>query len=104
MKRIVDHLKPLIAASATFCVSATAFAATPVVKAAKVSMPEARAIALKAYPGGKIMKEELERESGGSGLRYSFDMKQGKTWREIGVDAKTAKLLENAAEGANPKD
>ena len=66
-------------------------------------MSEARAIALKAYPG-KIMQEELEREGGGSGLRYSFDLKQGKQWREVGVDAMTGQLLENAAEGANPKD
>jgi hypothetical protein len=50
------------------------------------------------------MKEELEHEGGGSGLRYSFDMKHGNAWREVGVDAMTGKLLENKAEGANPKD
>ena len=104
MKRIVPNLKPFIVASALVSLGATAFAATPGVTDAKVSMPEARAAALKAYPGGKIMKEELEKESGGSGLRYSFDMKHGKTWREIGIDAETGKLLENAHEGANPKD
>jgi len=27
--------------------------------------------------GGNIMKEEIEREAGGSGSRYSFDIKQG---------------------------
>lgn len=70
---------------------------------AKITMSEARGIALKAYPG-KIMAEELEREGGGSGLRYSFDLKQSKQWREVGVDAMTGRLLENAAEGANPKD
>jgi uncharacterized membrane protein YkoI len=70
----------------------------------KISMPDARQIALKAYPGSKIMKEELEHERGGSGLRYSFDLKQGSKWREIGVDAMTGKILENKAEGANPKD
>ena len=75
-----------------------------VVTKAKLSMPQARQIALNAYPGGKIVKEELEHEGGGSGLRYSFDMKQGKTWREVGVDAMTGKVLENKAEGANPKD
>lgn len=80
-----------------------AVAKTGEVQKAKVSMNEARAIALKAYPG-KIMKEELEHEGGGSGLRYSFDMRQGKQWREVGVDAITGRVLENTHEGANPKD
>jgi uncharacterized membrane protein YkoI len=66
-------------------------------------MSKARAIALKAYPG-KIVKEELEHERGGSGLRYSFDMRRGKHWREVGVDAMTGRVLENTREGANPKD
>ena len=70
---------------------------------AKVSMNEARAIAQKAFPG-KIVKEELEHERGGSGLRYSFDMQQGKSWHEVGVDAMTGQVLENNREGANPKD
>lgn len=70
---------------------------------AKITMVEARAIALKAYPG-KIVSEELEREGGGSGLRYSFDLRQGKKWREVGVDAMTGHVLENSAENANPKD
>ena len=39
-------------------------------KEAKVSITEARAIALKAHPG-KITDEELEKEKGGTGLRYS---------------------------------
>jgi uncharacterized membrane protein YkoI len=69
---------------------------------AKISMHQARQIALNAYPGGKIMKAELEHEGGGSGLRYSLDVKQGKHWREVGVDAMTGKILENTAEGTNP--
>jgi uncharacterized membrane protein YkoI len=69
----------------------------------KITMAEARAIALKAYPA-TIVKEELEHERGGSGLRYSFDMRQGKSWREVGVDAMTGHILENTAEAANPKD
>ena len=71
--------------------------------APKISMGEARAIALKAFPA-KIIKSELERERGGSGLRYSCDMRQGKTWREVGVDAMTGRVLENSPEGANPAD
>ena len=70
---------------------------------AKLSIEEARSIALKLVPG-KIMKEELERERGGSGLRYSFDIRQGKKWREVGVDAKIGRVLENSAESPNPKD
>jgi hypothetical protein len=47
-----------------------------------------------AYTG-----EELEKEKGGSGLRYSFDIKNGGVTHEVGIDAKTGKLLENSAEG-----
>ena len=68
---------------------------------ARISIEQARATALKAYPG-KITDEELEREKGGSGLRYSFDIQNGKVTQEVGVDAKTGKLLENAPEGPNP--
>ena len=67
-------------------------------RAGEVRLPEARAIALKAFPG-KITDEELEKEKGGSGLRYSFDIKNGGVTHEVGVDAKTGKLLENSAEG-----
>jgi uncharacterized membrane protein YkoI len=70
---------------------------------ATIGKTEARAAALKAFPG-KIMKEELEREGGGSGLRYSFDIRQGKNWREVGVDAMTGRILENTRDGANPTD
>jgi len=70
---------------------------------AKISMVDARKIALKAHPG-KITDEELEVEGGGSGLRYSFDVqnKHSKKVYEVGVDAKTGKVLENAPEGKNP--
>lgn len=71
---------------------------------AKIGMQQARQIALRTYPGAKIVKAELEHERGGSGLRYSFDMKKSRHWREVGVDAMTGKVLENSAEGANPKD
>lgn len=70
-------------------------------KDAKVSITEARAIALKAHPG-TITDEELEREGGGTGLRYSFDVKSGGATQEVGVDARTGRVLENAREGKNP--
>ena len=69
---------------------------------AKITITQARAIALKAVPGGKIVDQELEKETGGSGLRYSFDIKAGGKTREVGVDAKTGKILANAVEGKNP--
>jgi len=67
---------------------------------AKISLEQARVIALKAH-SGEITDEELEREGGGSGLRYSFDIRHGKATQEVGVDAKTGNLLENAPEGPN---
>lgn len=67
---------------------------------AKISLATARASALTARPG-VITDQELEKESGGTGLRYSFDIKSnGKTF-EVGIDARTGKVLENGAEGPN---
>ena len=85
--------------AATF--PAMAYTGQNMAKDAKVSMSEARAIALKAHPG-KITDEELEKEKGGSGLRYSFDIKHGALTQEVGVDAKTGKVLENKKEGSHP--
>ena len=81
--------------------SAHAFTGHELAKDAKISMKQARHIALKAYPG-KITDEELEKEKGGSGLRYSFDIRHGKIVHEVGVDAVTGKVLENSPEGPNP--
>ena len=80
---------------------ASAYSGEELAKQAKVTLDEARAIALKARPG-TVTDQELEKEKGGSGLRYSFDIKDGKTTYEVGVDAQTGKVLENAAEGAHP--
>jgi uncharacterized membrane protein YkoI len=70
---------------------------------ARLSLSQARVIALKARPGA-IADQELEKESGGSGLRYSFDILSSGKIYEVGVDARTGKILENdvesAAEGA----
>ena len=68
---------------------------------AKVTLAQARATAVRAHPG-VITDQELEKEGGGTGLRYSFDiMRKGKTF-EVGVDARTGKVLEKKAEGRNP--
>jgi len=82
-------------------VSAAALTGHELSSEAKIDLVQARAIALKAHPG-TIVAEELEREAGGSGLRYSFDIKQGGHIYEVGVDAKTGSVLENTREGSNP--
>lgn len=68
---------------------------------ARITLAQARVIALKARPG-QITDQELENEGGGSGLRYSFDIKSKGKVHEVGVDAKTGKVLENKAEGPHP--
>ncbi|MHB1077645.1 PepSY domain-containing protein [Thiobacillus sp.] len=84
-----------VATTSSFAYTGQKFAAQ-----ASVTMEQARATALKAHPG-KITDEELEQEKGGSGLRYSFDIRHGKVTQEVGVDAKTGQVLENAPEGPN---
>ena len=77
------------------------FAGANLLPQAKISLAQARSTALAARPG-QITDQELEKERGGTGLRYSFDIKsKGKTF-EVGVDARTGKVLENKAEGPNP--
>jgi hypothetical protein len=74
------------------------FAGAKLLPLAKVSLVKARSTALAARPG-KITDQELEKERGGTGLRYSFDVKSnGKTF-EVGIDARTGNVLENDAEG-----
>lgn len=68
---------------------------------AKITIDQARALALKAHPG-TITDEELEKEKGGSGLRYSFDIKSAGLTYEVGVDAQTGKVLEDSKEGRHP--
>jgi len=77
--------------------TAMAFKGEQFSKEAKVSLEEAKAIALKTFPG-QIEDVELEKEAGGSGLRYSFDIRQGKVVHEVGIDAVTGKVLENSVD------
>lgn len=65
---------------------------------ATVTLAQARSVALGLSPGGAIVSQELEKEAGGSGLRYSFDIKTKTVVREIGIDAKTGTVLENSVE------
>ena len=94
--------KSLIASSALIVgtvVAAHAYDGQKYAKDAKVSLEQAREIALKVLPGGKISKEELEHEKGGSGLRYTFDIAVGQSTHEVGVDAENGAILENSVEG-----
>jgi uncharacterized membrane protein YkoI len=79
---------------------AMAYTGEELASQAKVGIAEARAIALKAFPG-KITDEELQKESGESGLRYSFDIKRGTVTQEVGVDAQSGDVLENKKDGPN---
>jgi len=82
-------------------ISAFAYTDQELAGKAKITIDQARSIALKARPG-TITDEELEKEKGGSGLRYSFNVKSGKVVYEVGVDARTGKILENSKEGLHP--
>jgi uncharacterized membrane protein YkoI len=88
----------VIAAGAA-ATAASAYKGEKLAPQATISLEQAREIALKAY-AGEVTDEELERERGGSGLRYSFDIKNGTVTHEVGVDAKTGQVLENKVERA----
>ena len=70
---------------------ATAKAPTP-----RVSMAQAKAMALKLAPG-KIISSEYEKEGGG--WRYSFDIQQRGHVQEIGIDGQNGRVVENKSEG-----
>ncbi|MDB5470536.1 MAG: peptidase [Caulobacter sp.] len=99
---------PIITAVAILAGWSAAAAATPAPKAsydgeelavsAKIPVEKAQSIALKARPG-TVVEKELEKEEGGSGLRYSFVIKAGEAKYEVGVDAADGAVLENAVEG-----
>lgn len=91
----------LLAAGGAAIAAPQHFAGANLLPMAKITLAQARQTAVRAHPG-VITDQELEKERGGTGLRYSFDIKsKGKTF-EVGVDARTGKVLENDAEGANP--
>ncbi|HZV08058.1 MAG TPA: PepSY domain-containing protein [Gemmataceae bacterium] len=81
-------------------VAAHAYSGQQYADQAKINIDRARKVAIQAFPG-KIISEELEHEQRGSGLRYSFDIKRKDVTHEVGVDAMTGDVLENAFEGPN---
>ncbi len=100
---MITYRRFLIGLVTATLLSGTAFALTgeKYLPDAKVTLAQARATALKTYPG-KIVSEELEQESGGSGLRYSFVVRHHADKHEVGIDAKTGAVLENSVEGKTP--
>ena len=62
-------------------------------KEAKMTMVDARAMALREVPGAKVQAGEIEREGGK--LIYSFDMKvpHKSGIDEVNIDAMTGKLV-----------
>jgi uncharacterized membrane protein YkoI len=100
MKRLI-LVAALLAAPLAVHAAEKPYAGHALAKSAHVSLEQAQAIALKARPG-KVTDRELEKEKGGSGLRWSFDIVAGGKTYEVGIDAADGKILENAAEGKNP--
>lgn len=68
---------------------------------ARLTMVQARAIALRAAPG-KVISGEYENEGGG--WRYSFDIQQRHNVQEIGIDGQSGKIVENKSEGPKDRD
>ena len=101
LKRVRHSLILFVTTTALYGNAAHAYTGEKLAGRGKVGVAQARAIALKVYPG-KIVSMELEKENGGSGLRYSFDVRQGASTHEVGVDAQSGTVLENAVEGAHP--
>lgn len=97
MMKIAIAMAALLGTAAAAAVPSH-FAGAELLPQAKITLAQARQTAVRAHPG-VITDQELEKERGGTGLRYSFDIKaNGKTF-EVGVDARTGKVLENDAEG-----
>ncbi len=65
---------------------------------AKITMQDALTKATALVPGGQVRQGELETEHGGSGLRYSFDIRTAQGNHEVGIDAMTGAVLENGLE------
>jgi len=101
MKTMHIAIAAALAILPTLATGAFAYHGEELAKAAKITLQQATQIAQKAR-AGKVTDKELEREKGGSGLRYSFDIRSRGVTYEVGVDADSGRVLENAREGAHP--
>lgn len=81
----------------------SAYEGSQYAKEAKLTIEQARTLAIKAYPG-TIVEEGLEHKLGGSGLRYSFDIRANHVTHEVAVDAKSGDILQNTRESANENE
>jgi uncharacterized membrane protein YkoI len=62
----------------------------------RLTMAQARVIALRAAPG-KVISSEYEKENGA--WRYSFDIQSRGHVQEIGIDGRSGRIVENKSEG-----
>jgi uncharacterized membrane protein YkoI len=85
-----------IAVLAAFALAGAAQAAPQHAPHARLTMAQARAIALRIAPG-KVISGEYENEGGA--WRYSFDIQQKGHVQEIGVDGNNGRIVENKFEG-----
>lgn len=92
--------KIMLGAAAATAVAGTAGVAlaTQEGPAARITMEDARLIALEVAPG-QIDEEEYENEDGA--WRYSFDIAENGRIHEIGVDANSGEVVENSWEDAD---
>lgn len=80
----------LFSTAAMISLSAQAYSGSQYASEAKITIKEAREIALKVNPG-TVVDEELEHKSGG--LRFSIAIRAHHVTNEIAVDANTGKVL-----------
>ncbi len=104
MKNITTAaLAAALATTITVGVAVAAYPGQQYAARAHVSLSQARTIALRKV-SGTIVSQELEYERGGSGLRYTFDIKTAHGVREVGIDARDGAVLENSADTATGAD
>ncbi len=79
---------------------ALAYDGSQYAKEATLTIDQARSAAQKVFPG-TIVEEGLEHKLGGSGLRYSFDIRANHITHEVAIDAKNGNVLKNTRESKN---
>jgi uncharacterized membrane protein YkoI len=98
MKLSKSNLAIAAAVSAVVATTAlaSAFPGQQYASQASITITQARSMAQRVVPG-KILSEELEKEAGGTGLRYTFDIRKANGGvHEVGIDAKSGRVLEDS--------
>ena len=91
----------LLVTASMAALNAQAYDGSRYASEAKISMDQAKSIALKAYPG-TIVEESLQHKRGV--LRYAFDIRAHHVTHELAVDAGTGKILQNSRESEQDDD